>query len=140
MAVIRDVMQAFELLQPASIADALELLDRHGPSAWVLAGGLDSFDWLKDRIKRPSVVVDLSGVVEMKGVRPRGEGLEIGAMTTLTERSRSQEIAVRAVDGWVAGGVTGRLAGGTLTVGAPCSSCIYHYYRRIRSRRVSSVI
>ena len=60
MAVIRDVMPAFELFQPASVDAALELLDRHGSSAWVLAGGLDSFDWLKDRIKRPSVVVDLS--------------------------------------------------------------------------------
>ena len=29
-----------------------------------MAGGLDSFDWLKDRIKRPSVVVDLSQVEE----------------------------------------------------------------------------
>ena len=53
MAVIRDVMPAFELFQPASVEAALELLDRYGSSAWVLAGGLDSFDWLKDRIKRP---------------------------------------------------------------------------------------
>ena len=30
--------------------------------AWVMAGGLDSFDWLKDRIKRTVVVVDLSQV------------------------------------------------------------------------------
>jgi len=95
MAVIRDVMPAFELLQPASIADALELLDRHGQSAWVLAGGLDSFDWLKDRIKRPSVVVDLSGVDEMKGVRPRGEGLDIGAMTTLTDVVRHPMVQQR---------------------------------------------
>jgi xanthine dehydrogenase YagS FAD-binding subunit len=95
MAVIRDVMPAFELLQPAAIADALELLDRHGESAWVLAGGLDSFDWLKDRIKRPSVVVDLSGVAEMKGVRPRGDGLEIGAMTTLTEVVRHPTVQQR---------------------------------------------
>jgi xanthine dehydrogenase YagS FAD-binding subunit len=51
----------------------------------VLAGGLDSFDWLKDRIKRPAVVVDLSGIAELKGIRPRDGGLEIGAMTTLTE-------------------------------------------------------
>ena len=28
--------------------------------AWVMAGGLDSFDWLKDRIKSPRCVVDLS--------------------------------------------------------------------------------
>ena len=50
MAVIRDMMPAFELFQPASVDDALALLDRHGTDAWVLAGGLDSFDWLKDRI------------------------------------------------------------------------------------------
>ena len=60
MAVIRDVMPAFELFQPASVDDAVALLAQHGSDAWVLAGGLDSFDWLKDRIKRPKVVVDLS--------------------------------------------------------------------------------
>ncbi len=85
MATIRDVMPAFELFQPTSVEAALALLDEHGADAWVLAGGLDSFDWLKDRIKRPRVVVDLSGVAELKGIRERGDGLEIGAMTTLTE-------------------------------------------------------
>ena len=85
MAVIRDVMPAFELFQPASIADALSLLDRYGSDAWVFAGGLDSFDWLKDRIKRPRYVVDLGAVGELKGIRERDGGLEIGAMTTLTD-------------------------------------------------------
>jgi xanthine dehydrogenase YagS FAD-binding subunit len=89
MAVIRDVMAAFELFQPTSVSDALKLLEQHGPDAWVLAGGLDSFDWLKDRIKKPKVVIDLSGIGELRGIRALGnnggEGLEIGAMTTLTE-------------------------------------------------------
>jgi xanthine dehydrogenase YagS FAD-binding subunit len=89
MAVIRDVMAAFELFQPASVADAQKLLEQHGPDAWVLAGGLDSLDWLKDRIRKPRVVVDLSGIEELRGVRTLGnnggDGLEIGAMTTLTE-------------------------------------------------------
>src|SRR5215470_16221324 len=85
MAVIHDVMPTFELYQPASVADALKLLDRNGRDAWVLAGGLDSFDWLKDRIKRPKVVVDLSQVKDLTGVREVNGGLEIGAMTTLTE-------------------------------------------------------
>jgi xanthine dehydrogenase YagS FAD-binding subunit len=89
MAVIRDVMAAFELFQPTSIADAQKLLEQHGPDAWVLAGGLDSFDWLKDRIKKPKAVVDLSGIGELRGVRSYGDhgadGIEIGAMTTLTE-------------------------------------------------------
>ena len=85
MAVIRDVMPAFELLQPNSITDAQKLLEQQGGDAWVLAGGMDSFDWLKDRIKRPKVVVDLSGIAELKGVRATADGIEIGAMTTLTE-------------------------------------------------------
>jgi xanthine dehydrogenase YagS FAD-binding subunit len=85
MAVIRDVMAAFELFQPTSVADAQKLLEQHGADAWVLAGGLDSFDWLKDRIRKPKVVVDLSGIEELRGVRPIGDGIEIGAMSTLTE-------------------------------------------------------
>src|SRR6202451_3375489 len=85
MAVIRDVMPAFELLQPSSIADAQKLLEQQGRDGWVLAGGMDSFDWLKDRIKKPKVVVDLSGIAELKGVRTTSDGIEIGAMTTLTE-------------------------------------------------------
>jgi xanthine dehydrogenase YagS FAD-binding subunit len=85
MAVIRDVIPAFELFQPTSVDDALSLQSRYGAKAWVLAGGLDSFDWFKDRIKRPEVVIDLSQVRELRGVRTAGDGLEIGAMTTLTE-------------------------------------------------------
>ena len=85
MAVIHDVMPAFELFQPTSVADALALLDRYQSEAWVMAGGLDSFDWLKDRIKRPKAVIDLSQVQELRGVRASGDGLEFGATTTLTE-------------------------------------------------------
>jgi xanthine dehydrogenase YagS FAD-binding subunit len=85
MAVIRDVMPAFELLQPSSIADAQKLLEQQGRDGWVLAGGMDSFDWLKDRIKKPKVVVDLSGIAELRGIRTTADGIEIGAMTTLTE-------------------------------------------------------
>jgi xanthine dehydrogenase YagS FAD-binding subunit len=89
MAVIRDVMAAFELYQPTSVADAQKLLAQHGSDALVLAGGLDSMDWLKDRIRKPRAVVDLSGIDELRGVRATGsngnDGIEIGAMTTLTE-------------------------------------------------------
>src|SRR5258708_12348687 len=85
MAVIRDVMPAFQLFQPNSIADAQKLLQQHGADAWVMAGGLDSFDWLKDRIKKPKALVDLSGIEELKGVRTTSDDIEIDAMTTLTE-------------------------------------------------------
>ena len=85
MAVIRDVMPVFELFQPANVTDALALLDRHGSDAWILAGGLDTFDWLKDRSKRTNVVIDLSQVNELRGIKEVDGGLEIGALTTLTE-------------------------------------------------------
>src|SRR5947199_1036111 len=85
MAVIRDVMPVFELYQPTSVDDAIKLLATHGADAWVLAGGLDSMDWLKDRLRKPKVVVDLSNVAELRGIKEMNGGLEIGAMTSLTE-------------------------------------------------------
>jgi xanthine dehydrogenase YagS FAD-binding subunit len=88
MATIRDMMPAFGLFQPASLEDALELVNEHGRKAWVLAGGQDSMDWFKDRIKRPDVVIDLSGIGELQGIRDTGGGLEIGALTTLTAVER----------------------------------------------------
>jgi len=92
MAVIRDVMPAFELVQPNSIADAQKVLEQQGENGWALAGGMDSFDWLKDRIKKPKVVVDLSGIAELEGVRTTADGIEIGAMTTLTKVVQHPEI------------------------------------------------
>ena len=94
MPVIRDVMPAFELFQPTSIADTVGLLQRHANS-WLMAGGLDSFDWLKDRIKRPEVVIDLGAVGELRGIREAEGGLEIGANTTLTEIARHPVVRER---------------------------------------------
>jgi xanthine dehydrogenase YagS FAD-binding subunit len=94
MPVIRDVMPAFELFQPTSIADTVGLLQRHANS-WLMAGGLDSFDWLKDRIKRPEVVIDLGAVGELRGIREADGGLEIGANTTLTEIARHPVVRER---------------------------------------------
>jgi xanthine dehydrogenase YagS FAD-binding subunit len=85
MAVIRDVIAPFELFQPASTDDAIRLLDKYGAEALVLAGGLDSMDWLKDRLHRPKVVVDLGQIQELHGIKEANGGLEIGAMTPLTE-------------------------------------------------------
>jgi xanthine dehydrogenase YagS FAD-binding subunit len=88
-------MPAFELFQPASINDALGVLNRHGADAWVMAGGNDTFDWLKDRIKKPRVVVDLSMVNELRGIKDNGGGLEIGATTTLTEIANNAMVKER---------------------------------------------
>ena len=85
MAVIRDIIPAFELFRPASIDDAVRLIDKYRDDYWVLAGGLDSMDWLKDRLRRPRYVIDLTQIKELVGIKDTGGGLEIGAMTPLTQ-------------------------------------------------------
>ena len=92
MAVIRDKMPAFQLFQPSSTEEALGVLDQYGTDAWVLAGGLDTWDWLKDRVKKPTAVVDLAGVGSLREIRSTGDGLEIGAMATLREVIRHPDV------------------------------------------------
>ena len=82
---MKDMMPHFDLVQPTDVNAALDLLREHGRDAWALAGGYDSFDWFKNRGKQPTVVVDLEGLDELRGVREAGDGIEIGAMTSLTE-------------------------------------------------------
>ena len=85
MAVIRDMIPAFELFQPADVSDAVRLLDEYGDDGWVLAGGLDTFDWFKDRIKRPRAVIDIGALTELQGIQSGPDGLDIGSMASLTE-------------------------------------------------------
>jgi xanthine dehydrogenase YagS FAD-binding subunit len=92
---IKDMMSGFELHQPTRIEDALALLKRHGADAWVMAGGNDSLSWFKDRVKQPSVVVDISGIADLTGIRETAVGIEIGALTSLTEIERNPVIKVK---------------------------------------------
>ena len=82
---LKDGMTGFDLFEPTEIDEALELLGRFGREAWLLAGGYDSLDWFKDRIKQPTAVIDLDRIDELRGIRDVDGGVEIGAMTTLTE-------------------------------------------------------
>jgi xanthine dehydrogenase YagS FAD-binding subunit len=83
--IVKDMMPGFELYQPTQLDDALALLDRYGKDGWKMAGGNDSLSWFKERVKRPKAVIDISGIVALKGVRETPDGIEIGALTTLTE-------------------------------------------------------
>ena len=92
----KDMMAGFELYQPDTLQGAIDLLEGFGEDGWALAGGNDSFDWFKDRVKRPRYVVDLSGLTELAGIREtEGGGIEIGALTTLTEIETSSLVQQR---------------------------------------------
>ena len=96
MAVIRDMIAPFELYQPTEGEDAVRLMRQHGDKGWVLAGGLDTFDWFKDRIKRPEAVIDLAAVDGIRGISAGADGgLDIGAMTSLTEIAENAEVMTR---------------------------------------------
>jgi len=82
---MKDMMPNFNLLQPTDVESAASMLADAGENGWAMAGGQDSLDWFKDRVKRPSTVVDLSGITSLSGITETAEGIEIGAMTTLTE-------------------------------------------------------
>jgi xanthine dehydrogenase YagS FAD-binding subunit len=90
--IVKDMMPGFDLYQPTQLDDALALLDRYGKDGWKMAGGNDSLSWFKERIKRPKAVVDISGIVALKGMRETPDGVEIGALTTLTEIERDPVI------------------------------------------------
>jgi len=83
------MMASFELYQPDSVDNAIDLLGRFGEDGWPIAGGNDTLDWFKDRVKYAQYVVDLTGIAELRGIRETPGGIEIGALTTLTEIEQS---------------------------------------------------
>jgi xanthine dehydrogenase YagS FAD-binding subunit len=89
------MMPSFELYQPDSLEGATRLAKDLDADGWVLAGGQDSYDWFKDRAKRPGALIDLSGIAALKGIRETADGLEIGALTTLTEIATSDLVLGR---------------------------------------------
>ena len=60
-------MYAFEFVKPTTVADAVAALGREDAQA--LGGGQTLIPTLKQRLANPSVLVSLSGIREIKGVR-----------------------------------------------------------------------
>ena len=92
---LKDMMPHFELFQPSSLENALELADRLGNDGWALAGGHDSLNSFKNRSKQIHSAIDLAGIGELQGIRETADGIEIGAMATLTEVERHPVIRER---------------------------------------------
>lgn len=85
---------AFEYVEPGSLEEALGLLTRHGPRARVLAGGTDLIVQMKMERLLPEVVVSIRRLSELKGIRSRDGGVEIGAGTTV--RSVQEDPLIRS--------------------------------------------
>ncbi len=73
-------MYNFEYHQAKSVADAATLLSRK-PEAKLMAGGMTLIPTLKQRLAKPSDVIDLGRIADLKGIKREGNAVVIGAMT-----------------------------------------------------------
>jgi CO/xanthine dehydrogenase FAD-binding subunit len=85
----------FAYYAPASVDEAVALLQQHGDDAKLLAGGQSLVPMLNMRLARPAVLIDLGRVSDLSYVRPCGDWLAIGAMTRHAEVERSPLVAER---------------------------------------------
>jgi carbon-monoxide dehydrogenase medium subunit len=87
---------AFAYHRPKSIAEAVALLGDLGEDARALAGGHSLIPMMKLRLAKPSDLVDLGAIAELKGIREEGPDIVIGATTTQHDLIGSELIAERA--------------------------------------------
>jgi aerobic carbon-monoxide dehydrogenase medium subunit len=83
----------FAYARPASVAEALALLDKHKDDARVLAGGQSLVPMLNFRVAAPKVLVDINRIASLAGIKVTKSFLRIGALTRHVELERSAEIA-----------------------------------------------
>ncbi len=83
-------MYDFEYVKPKALAEVASILTGDG-DAKALAGGMTFIPVLKQRLNKPSRVVDLAGL-GLTGIKVTGETVEIGAMTTHAAVAGSAEV------------------------------------------------
>ncbi len=83
----------FAYARPASIAEALALLQKHGDDARVLAGGQSLVPMLNFRVASPGVLVDINRIAGLSGIKVTKNHVRIGALTRHVELERSADIA-----------------------------------------------
>jgi carbon-monoxide dehydrogenase medium subunit len=97
-------MYDFAYDKPATIADAVKALGAD-PEAKLLAGGMTFIPVLKQRLNKPSVVIDLAKA-GMVGITASGGAITIGAMTTHAAIAANADIAAKIsglseMAGWI---------------------------------------
>jgi carbon-monoxide dehydrogenase medium subunit len=84
-------MYDFAYHRPSSVADAVKLLAAD-PDAKVMSGGMTLIPTLKQRLARPSAIIDLSGIRDLVGISVSASAVTIKAMTTHAAVASSAEV------------------------------------------------
>src|SRR3954447_2433868 len=82
----------FDYVKAGSVQEAVGLLQQHGDNAKVLAGGHSLIPLLKLRLANSGVLVDISGISALKGVKSSGGTVTIGALTTHAEIEHNSDL------------------------------------------------
>jgi carbon-monoxide dehydrogenase medium subunit len=86
-------MRTFSYARPESVAEAVELLERHGDGAHLLAGGTDLVIALREGWVTPEVVIDLKRVAELRPqIREEGGVLAITAGTVMDDVASDERV------------------------------------------------
>ncbi len=85
-------MYDFAYHKPSSVADAVALLAAD-PDAKLVSGGHTLLPALKHRLNKPSSLIDLSGIADLKGIKKVGNSIVIGALTRHVEVATSDIVA-----------------------------------------------
>src|SRR5882762_7564777 len=84
-------MYDFTYQKPASLAEALKTIAA-AEDGKLMAGGMTLIPTLKQRLARPSDVVDLGKIGELRGLKREGNAVVIGAMTRHAEVAHSDVV------------------------------------------------
>jgi carbon-monoxide dehydrogenase medium subunit len=83
------ITSAFEYSRATSVDDALAKLRAANGDAKLLAGGHSLIPVMKFRLSEPKMLVDISRIPELSGIRKKGDKIEIGAGTVHHEVATS---------------------------------------------------
>src|SRR5438105_2930168 len=87
-------MYEFEYQKPASLDDVTRLLGDE--DAKLVAGGMTLIPTLKMRLAKPTQLIDLAAIPQLKGISEEGDAVVIGAMTRHADVNRS-DVVKRAI-------------------------------------------
>ena len=100
---------AFEYLTPSTVTEVLELLERYGDEAKIIAGGQSLVPLMNFRLARPEVLIDINGIEELDYIRENGDGgsqkialpLEQGTKVKILESNGGWHKVKAEITGWV---------------------------------------
>ncbi|OWW20443.1 FAD binding domain-containing protein [Noviherbaspirillum denitrificans] len=85
----------FDYIRTESLAHALDLLGEYGPDAKLIAGGQSLVPMLAMRLARPTILLDINRLPEIKGIADEGQHLVIGAATRQRDAEDASVVARR---------------------------------------------